>query len=88
MHNHIRGLYSWPCASAVLDGKRVKLLKSRLADVKGKAPGEIIIDGGRMFAVCGDFNAVEILVIQAENKKAMNVADYLRGNPVETLKFE
>ena len=88
VHNHIRGLYSWPCASAGLDGKRVKLLKSRLADVKGKAPGEIIIDGGRMFAVCGDLNAVEILVIQAENKKAMNVADYLRGNPVETLKFE
>lgn len=88
VHNHIRGLYSWPCASAELDGKRVKLLKSRLTDVKGKTPGEIIIDGGRMFAVCGDLNAVEILVIQAENKKAMNVADYLRGNPVETLKFE
>ena len=88
VHNKIRGLYSWPCATAKLDGKVFKIHESRLSDVKGGQPGEIMEKSGRLIVSCGDGKCIEILNLQAENKKAMNTADYIRGNPVAGSFFE
>lgn len=88
VHNHIRGLYSWPCATAKLEGKTVKIHKSALSDIKGKGAGDIIRRDGKLVVSCGDGNCIEILQLQAENKKAMGAADYLRGNPVNADRFE
>lgn len=83
VHNKIRGLYSWPCADTVINEKRIKLLSSRIApEFIGKA-GEIAQNSGKLVIACGDGSAVEIISLQAEGKKAMSAADYLRGNPVE-----
>ena len=88
VHNKIRGLYSWPCATAKLGGKVFKIHESRLSDKKGGLPGEIMDKDGRLVVSCGDGRCIEILNLQAENKKAMNTADYLRGNPVAEDRFE
>ncbi len=88
VHNKIRGLYSWPCATAKLGGKVFKIHESRLSDKKGGLPGEIMDKDGRLIVSCGDGRCIEILNLQAENKKAMNTADYLRGNPVAEDRFE
>lgn len=88
VHNHIRGLYSWPCATAKLEGKTVKIHKSALSDIKGKGAGDIIRCDGKLVVSCGDGKCIEILQLQAENKKAMGAADYLRGNPVNADRFE
>ena len=88
VHNKIRGLYSWPCATAKLGGKVFKIHESRLSDIKGGLPGEIMDKDGRLVVSCGDGKCIEILSLQAENKKAMNTADYLRGNPVSEDRFE
>ena len=37
----------------------------------------------RLVISCGDGNCVELLTVQAEGKKAMPAADFLRGSPVE-----
>lgn len=84
VHNKIRGLSPWPSASARLGEKNVKIHRSVLTDVKGGLPGEIIEAGKRLVVSCGDGKCIEILEIQAENKKAMSAADFLRGNPVKT----
>ncbi len=82
VHNKIRGLYSWPCAETVINGKKIKLLKSvKLTDLSGR-PGEVLESGGRLIIACKT-GAVEILSLQAEGKKAMSASDYLRGNPIE-----
>ncbi len=39
VHNKIRGLYSWPCATAKLGDKVFKIHKSILSDKKGGLPG-------------------------------------------------
>lgn len=88
VHDHIRGLYSWPCATAKLEGKTVKIHKSALSDIKGKGAGDIIRCDGKLVVSCGDGKCIEILQLQAENKKAMGAADYLRGNPVNADRFE
>lgn len=89
VHNKIRGLSPWPSANAKLGGKTVKIHKSVLNDAKGTTPGEIVEAGKRLVVACGDLNCIEILNLQAEGKKAMSAADFLRGNPVNTgEKFE
>lgn len=82
IHNQIRGLYPWPGASAVLNGKTLKIHSAKLLGKTEGEPGEVVFNDRRLCVACGDGNAVELLVIQAPGKKAMPVADYLRGNPV------
>lgn len=87
IHNKVRGLYSWPCATAELDGKILKILKTTLVGKVNGKPGEIVQSDKKLVVACGDNNGVEIITLQAQGKKAMNAADYLRGNPIEKGKF-
>lgn len=82
VHNKIRGLSPWPSATAVLGGKKVKIHKSILVSDSGKSAGEIIESGKRLVVSCGDGKCIEILNLQAEGKKAMSAADFMRGNAV------
>ncbi len=79
IHNQIRGLYGWPCATAQLEGKTVKIHESRIAELKGSAPGEILEKEKRLIIACGDGESLEILKIQPESKKAMTGAEFARG---------
>ncbi len=89
VHNKIRGLSPWPSATAVLNGKKVKIHKSVVVSQKGGAAGEVTENGKRLVVACGDGNCIEILNVQAEGKKAMSAADFMRGNPVNISdKFE
>jgi methionyl-tRNA formyltransferase len=70
----IRGLSPFPGAWTMIDGKRVKLLRSRVADGTGPAGG--VISG--LVVACGA-GAVEITEVQPEGKPAMSAEAYLRG---------
>lgn len=84
VHNHIRGLSPWPVALTEINGKKVKLHKSKILNEKFNGnPGEIADNNNRLVVVCGDGNAVEILELQAEGKKKTDTASYLRGNKIE-----
>ena len=82
IHNKIRGLSPWPSANAKLCGKTLKIHKSVLTDDNGGNPGEIIKADKMLIVSCGDKKCIEIIELQAEGKKSMAAADYLRGNPV------
>ncbi len=82
VHNRIRGLSPWPSATATLSGRKVKIHKSILVSETGKVAGEIVENGKRLVVSCGDGKCIEIITIQAEGKKAMSAADFMRGNPV------
>lgn len=70
----IRGLSPFPGAWCEVNGERVKLLRSRLADGQGEA-GQVL--SGFTIA-CGE-GAVEILQAQREGKKPMAAGDVLKG---------
>lgn len=84
VHNHIRGLSSFPCATAMLGDKRLKIFKSELAGsiAANKKPGTVV-NVKNFTVVCGDGNCVRFNEIQADGGKRMNVSDYLRGKPIE-----
>lgn len=81
LHNLIRGLNPWPCASAELGGKRLKLLASRVVAEQGN-PGEAAQRDGNLIVFCGE-NALQITELQTENGKRMGGGEYLRGHPLQ-----
>ncbi|MDE6709163.1 MAG: methionyl-tRNA formyltransferase [Oscillospiraceae bacterium] len=84
VHNHIRGLSSFPCATAMLGDKRLKIFKSEITGDKiaGKQSGTVV-NVKDFTVVCGDGGCVRFTEIQADGGKRMKSADYLRGKPIE-----
>ena len=76
VHNLIRGLYSWPIATAEIGGRRVKIYSSRLADNSGKAG--MILSVKPLIVACGE-GAVELLELQPEGKKRMSAEAFAAG---------
>ena len=76
VHNLIRGLYSWPIATAEIGDRRVKIYSSRLADNSGKAG--MILSVKPLIVACGE-GAVELLELQPEGKKRMSAEAFAAG---------
>ncbi|MEE4346727.1 MAG: methionyl-tRNA formyltransferase [Paracoccaceae bacterium] len=74
----IRGLSPFPGAWVEVDGQRVKLLASRLAEGAG-APGEVLDDA--LTIACGT-GAVQLLRLQRAGRGAQDAAEFLRGSPL------
>ena len=83
VHNKVRGLSPWPVATAKLGEKKVKIHKTIVSEPSNGKPGEVIVSDKKLIVACGGSTSVEIVVLQTEGKKAMNAADFLRGNPIE-----
>ncbi len=84
LHDQVRGLIPWPCASMELGGKKVKVFKTRMGGEINATAGTILTAGKQGLEIaCGDGHSLWILELQAEGGKRMMSADYLRGHPVE-----
>ena len=84
LHDQVRGLIPWPCASMTLDGKNVKIYRTAVGGETALAAGKIAEAGKQGLAIaCGDGLLLRILELQAEGGKRMAAADYLRGHPVQ-----
>ena len=73
----IRGLSPFPGAWTIHEGRRLKLLRSRLADGHG-APGEVLHG---LTIACGS-GTTDILEVQAEGRARQDAASFLRGTPI------
>jgi methionyl-tRNA formyltransferase len=87
VHNKVRGLSGWPVASTIFNGKTLKVHKTRLSGKAEGVAGKIIETGKHLIVCCGDGNTVEILILQAEGKRAMSAEDFMRGNHIEVGEF-
>ena len=88
IHNQVRGLNSWPSAVAILNGKRIKIHKTLIADGKGEA-GQVL-SLNPLIVACGS-GAVEITELQPEGKKKMPAQSFINGLhniKANELKFE
>ena len=87
LHDQVRGLIPWPCASTELGGKKVKIFKTKIGEKTNAGAGTILTAGKQGLEIaCGDGCSLWILEMQAEGGKRMMSADYLRGHPIETGK--
>ena len=84
LHDQVRGLIPWPCASMTLGEKPVKVYRTAIGGDTAAGAGKIVEAGKKGLSVaCGDGKVLTILELQAEGGKRMAAADYLRGHPVQ-----
>ncbi len=84
IHDQVRGLIPWPCASTVVGGKNVKVFKTAFGAETAAAAGTVVSAGKQGIEIaCGDGQTLRITQLQAEGGKRMAAADYLRGHSVQ-----
>lgn len=79
VYNKIRGLSPYPCAFAVINGRRFKLVSAVQGTGKGVAGSVISATEKGIEIACGE-GSVLITTIQPEGKRAMSAASFLAGN--------
>jgi methionyl-tRNA formyltransferase len=79
IYNRWRGFQPWPGAYTFLRGRKLTLHHLRPAASVPGAPGELVLQAGRLFVAAGTGTALELLEVQFEGKKRMPVAEFLRG---------
>ncbi len=85
--NRWRGFQPWPGAFTQLDEK--KLIVHRLkvaASGASHEPGELIVEGNRLYVACAEGTTLELLELQPEGRNRMTAAEFLRGNAITTGK--
>ena len=84
IHNLVRGLQPWPLVAITLDGARLRLHRSRVADDRSPAhPGTIThAGGGRLSIATGGGGVLDVLEIQPEGKRVMSAREFLAGRVV------
>ena len=80
IHNLVRGFYPWPSAYFFIDGKRIKVLKTEVADSSNKDFGTVIDTNGEFIIACGNNTSIKLITIQPESSKRMSASDYLKGH--------
>ncbi len=99
VHNFIRGLSPYPAAYTYINGKMIKLYKSRILDTGysirdrryaigdkealGLSPGHIIEITNDELIISCRDSAIAIGEVQIEGKRRMSVAEFLRGHKLQ-----
>lgn len=83
LHDQVRGLIPWPCATMDLQGKTVKVYRTLVGEETSAAPGTIVAADKKGIALaCGDGRVLRITELQPEGGKRMAAAAYLAGHPI------
>ncbi|WP_438013939.1 methionyl-tRNA formyltransferase [Sorangium sp. So ce315] len=86
IHDHIRGMTSWPGAFTTVEGKALKVLAARVESeaAHGEAPPGTVVMASRSVVIvaCGA-GAIQILRAQAEGRKPLAAADLVAGRTLQ-----
>ena len=77
----VRGFYSWPCAFCFINGKRLKVIKAEVSNLKSSECGVVIKSEGSLVISCKD-GSVELVTVQPEGSKVMSAKVMLNGNKI------
>lgn len=79
VHNLVRGLSPYPAAFTSLHGKKLKVFSGTKINCTPEKPGQIESDGKSFLRFHAADGCYDLLEIQLEGKKKMNVQEFLRG---------
>ena len=85
----IRGLSEKPGAWTIMEGSRVKILKSKFVPLEGRVGHQIISSdySSSLFIGCS-IGAIEVEILQKEGKKPISAQEFIRGIKSRTIFFE
>jgi len=80
IHNFVRGLSPYPCAWTTLDDKKLKIYRSQKSIEKhSKGPGTFLTDDKKFMKIATADGYLDILELQLQGKKRMDVKAFLNG---------
>ena len=84
VHDHVRGMTSWPGAFTTAQGKTLKVLESRVGDGAGQAgaPGTVVAASKQGIDVACGLGTLRILRAQAEGRKPLGAAELVAGRTI------
>jgi methionyl-tRNA formyltransferase len=82
LDRHIRAMTPWPGAYTIWQGNGLKILRARAVDgrLPTGSPGKMINLNGNV-VVLTSAGGIQLQEVQLAGKRAMNIADFLRGHP-------
>jgi methionyl-tRNA formyltransferase len=86
LKNRWRGFQPWPGAFTTLGGKKLIVHCLNVAEATSLSlpaqadPGQIHVEGHRLFVACTQDSWLELTEVQLEGKKRIAASDFLRGN--------
>jgi methionyl-tRNA formyltransferase len=83
----VRGLRPWPGAYAGFRGKNLHLWAAAVSQASeapaapdsAPPPGQLIVQGGRLYVACGQGTLLEVREVQLEGRKRIPARDFLNG---------
>lgn len=78
IHNLVRGLYPWPTAYTCIDGKLLKILKTKVLEGRGPA-GEVVKRTPKELIIGTPEGLLQILELQVEGRKPQVIEAFLQG---------
>jgi methionyl-tRNA formyltransferase len=89
VHNFIRGLSPHPVAWTVLDGEKIKIYKTKKISQDSNFPaGTIETDGKKYLRITCLEGCVEILELQPDKRKRMDIKSFLNGTLIKSESVE
>jgi methionyl-tRNA formyltransferase len=82
LFNRLRGFQPWPGAFTTFKGKTLQVRRAEpLQRAVKMTPGEIAVDGTRLFVGCGkdEDTTLEIIEVQPEGKRRMTAQEFING---------
>lgn len=77
IHQRMRGFTPWPGCYGFLRGQRFHIWTATVTE-RQLAPGELLLEGKRLFAGCGQ-GSLELLEVQLEGRKRMDASAFVNG---------
>ena len=84
LHDQVRGLLPWPCATAEFGGVRCKVFSTAVLDGTTDLEPGTVAEAGKdgIVMACGGGSLLRVRELQPDGKKRMAAADFLRGHPL------
>ena len=84
LHDQVRGLLPWPCATAEFGGVRCKVFSTAVLDGTIDLEPGTVAEAGKngIVMACGGGSLLRVRELQPDGKKRMAAADFLRGHPL------
>ena len=84
LHDQVRGLLPWPCATAEFGGVRCKVFSTAVLDGTTDLKPGTVAEAGKdgIVIACGGGSLLRVRELQPDGKKRMAAADFLRGHPL------
>jgi methionyl-tRNA formyltransferase len=89
VHNFIRGLSPHPVAWTVLDGEKLKIFKTKKINEPANSKiGSIDTDGKKYLRIACTDGWIEILELQPDKRKRMDIKSFLNGTSIKNNSVE